>query len=79
MKYYRVIPKGADKYIFNHFTNGKQVCIYLIKNELYTEKEKEKYDIPVYYLEEVNISMRNIYWSFGVRFENKKYSNKTAS
>lgn len=72
MKYYRVKPEGADKYIFNHFTNGKQNSIYLIKNELYTEKEKEKYNIPVSYLKEVNISMRNIYWSFGARFENKK-------
>ena len=42
MKYYRVKLEGADKYIFNHFTNGKQNSIYLIKNELYTEKEKEK-------------------------------------
>lgn len=72
MKYYRVKPEGENTYIFHHFINGKQDCIYLIKNELYTEKEKEKYNIPVSYLEEVNISRKNIYWSFGARFENKK-------
>lgn len=72
MKYYRVKTESADKYIFNNCTNGKQNSIYLIKNELYTEKEKEKYGIPIYYLEEVDISMKNIYWSFGARFENKK-------
>lgn len=72
MKYYRVKPENENTYIFHHFTNGKQDCIYLIKNELYTEKEKEKYNIPVSYLEEVNISRKNIYWSFGARFENKK-------
>jgi len=72
MKYYRVKPENADTYIFYHFTNGRQRCIYLIKNELYTEKEKEKYNIPISYLQEVNISMKNIYWSFGARFENKK-------
>ncbi len=68
MKYYRVKPEGADVYIFHHFANGT----FLIKDELYTEKEKEKYNIPAFYLEEVNISKRNIYWFFGARFENKK-------
>ena len=72
MKYYRVKQENADTYIFYHFTNGRQDCIHLIKDELYTEKEKEKYNIPISYLQEVNISMKNIYWSFGARFENKK-------
>ena len=72
MKYYRVNEKGADKYIFNHFTNGRQSSVHLIKNELYTEKEREKEQIPFSYLEEVNISKKNIYWFCGARFEIKK-------
>lgn len=72
MKYYRVNEKGADRYIFSHFTNGRQSSIHLIKNELYTEKEREKEQIPFSYLEEVNISKKNIYWFFGARFEMKK-------
>lgn len=72
MKYYRVNEKGEDRYIFRHFTNGRQSSIYLIKNELYTEKEREKEQIPFSYLEEVNISKKNIYWFFGARFEMNK-------
>ena len=62
MIYYRVNKNGADKYIFNC-----KIC--LLKNEIYTEKEREKYNIPFSYVEKVNISKKNIYWFFGARFE----------
>lgn len=64
MLYYRV-PDNLD---------GKVTLIHnkyheLIRNELYTEKECYKYNIPEYMLIPVYVSKRNIYWSFGCRFE----------
>ena len=69
MKYYKVNEQGDGVYIFNCFVNGKNTSISLIKNELLTEKEREKYNVPLKYLEEKNISKNKIFWSFGCRFE----------
>lgn len=60
MKYYKV-NKKYDGISINKLT--------LICNELFTEKEREKYNIPFRFLEERNISKNNIFWSFGCRFE----------
>ena len=40
----------------------------LVQNELYTPKEKEKYNIPDKCLETVEVKKTDIYWFFGARF-----------
>ena len=39
-----------------------------IKNEIYTEKEVNYYNLNKQYLEEVCLSKNDIYWLFGARF-----------
>ncbi len=69
MKYYKVNEAGDGAHIYNCFINGKNTSISLVKNELLTEKERLKYNIPLKYVEEKNISKNKIFWSFGCRFE----------
>lgn len=69
MKYYKVNETGDGVVIYNCFIDGKNTSISLVKNELFTEKEAVKYNIPSKYLEEKNISKNKIFWSFGCRFE----------
>lgn len=40
----------------------------LVQNELYTPKEKERYNIPDKCLEIVEVKKTDIYWFFGARF-----------
>ena len=68
MLYYRV-PDSLDGKV----TIVKNKYHEFIRNELYTEKECEKYNIPFNKLEPVYVSKRNIYWSFGCRFEIGKW------
>jgi hypothetical protein len=61
VKYYRV-PEQYD--------NLRRIDgSILVRNELYTAKELEKYRIPKSYLEEVEISRKKIYFFFGARFQ----------
>ena len=41
----------------------------IVKGELFTYKEKVKYNIPDNILEKVNISKKSIYFFFGARFQ----------
>lgn len=64
MEYYRI------KYDYFDSRSNRQ----LIKNELITEREMIKKNlvwIPDEIYELVNISKRNVFWNFGVRFEYK--------
>lgn len=45
---------------------------FLIKNELYTEKELEKYGMTETGLISVDIPKSRIFWNFGARFEMKE-------
>ena len=42
----------------------------LIRNELYTEKEAERFTIPKDKCVVVNVSKKQVYWFFGARFSN---------
>ncbi len=64
MLYYRVLKDGIMDFKSGYTT---------IVNELVTEKEKEK-KFPALsekVFDTVEISKRNVYWSFGARFEIK--------
>jgi len=41
----------------------------IVKNELFTKKEIEKYKIPTKILVPVEISKKRVYFFFGARFE----------
>lgn len=43
-----------------------------VANELYTLKEKEKYNIPVAYYDAIEIPKSKIYFMFGARFAMEK-------
>ena len=60
MKYYQVLPK-YDNYRL------PKMFIY-IKDELFTEKEVEKYGVNKKYCKEVEIQKNQTYWAFGARF-----------
>lgn len=60
MKYYKIKREYDNR-------KRKDGSVY-IANELYTEKEKEKYNIPLNYCDIVEISKKKIYFFFGARF-----------
>ena len=60
MKYYKIKKEYDNK----KRSDGS----ILIANELYTEKEKEKYNIPTLCCEVVEVSKKKVYWFFGARF-----------
>ena len=60
MKYYQVLPQ-YDNYRL------PKMLIY-IKDELFTEKEVEKYGVNKKYCKEVEILKNQTYWAFGARF-----------
>lgn len=60
MKYYKIKKEHDNK-------KRKDGSI-LIENELYTEKELKKYNIPVDYCDIVEVSKRQVYFFFGARF-----------
>ena len=62
MKYYKVNENGADRFMHD-------AKITLVINELFTEKEKNKYKIPDNFVNEVNVCKNNTYWFFGARFK----------
>ena len=60
MKYYKVKPEYDNKR-----RNDNNIYV---ANELYTEKEVEKYHINKSYCDIVNIPKNETYFFFGVRF-----------
>lgn len=60
MKYYKVKQGAAGK-------RTKKLNV-LVTNELFTEKEKNKYNISDKLCEVVNISKNKTYFFFGARF-----------
>lgn len=67
MKYYKVNKIGDQVFLYRY-------KIMLIENELFTDKERIKYNIPLKYLEKKDISKNNIFFSFGCRFEIKGWN-----
>lgn len=49
----------------------------LIQNELYTEKEVQRYKIPASAVQQVNEKKNETYWLFGARFGSMGYNNNT--
>lgn len=60
MLYYRIKKEFDQK-------KRKDGQIY-IANELYTENEKSRFNIPEKYIESVNISRKKTHFAFGARF-----------
>lgn len=66
MKFYRM---NKDHRVFDR--NGNFVE-YLVCNELLTEAEMKRKNIPVTkHMEQVEIKKTDTHWFFGARFENK--------
>ena len=59
MKYYRVKKEYHDKIVKG---------VYLVKNELFTEREKNLYRVMDYCVEEVEVKKTETYFCFGARF-----------
>lgn len=64
MLYYRVKPEFDQ---VNHYNKRGHIVTTYIENELYTAKEVHQLGLNPKCLEPVQVSKRNIYWSFGVR------------
>lgn len=74
MLFYRVLKK-YDNQSINYTPVGRYTrrnCWVLVADELYTPLEVARRKIPMQYLEEVNISRKKTYFSFGCRFEFKE-------
>lgn len=69
MKYYRVRPEydQRPRYVWKYFQGVPDGVV--LAGELYTPKEYERLAMCPAWFEEVNVSKRNIYWSFGARFQ----------
>lgn len=65
MIYYKVKPQYDNLRIYNK--KGKYTG-FLIANELYTAKEREKLNISDHVFELLEVPKRAIYWFFGARF-----------
>lgn len=75
MTYYRVNENYMDKLRIDHNRNMTQRGKYIdngtfIYYELYTEKELAKFRVDLSKFDVVNVSRRDIYFSFGCRFQN---------
>lgn len=60
MKYYRIKEEHDNKKRIDGSI--------LVGNELYTEKEVEKYHIPISYCDIIEVSRKKTYFFFGARF-----------
>lgn len=61
MKYYRVKKSCQDI---------KVKDIYLVRNELFTEREKNLHQVPDECVDAVEVKKTNTYFCFGARFSN---------
>lgn len=64
MRYYKVLAKYDNCKVVN---NGKYTG-FLVGNELYTEKERQKLNVPDNVFEIIEVSKNKTYWFFGARF-----------
>ena len=60
MQYFKV-KKEYDQYT-------KTKLPILVKDELLTKKEMEKYNVPEKAVDPIEVSQKRIYWFFGARF-----------
>lgn len=78
MKYYQVKPKYDGKPLYKKRGDRgySTVCrvpngYNLIANELLTEKEVEKLNVPQMCVDPVNVKKTEVYFCFGARFQVK--------
>lgn len=69
MKYYRIPAALDQRPVYKRCAGGWTFARHLIGGELYTAKECARYGLRLEALEELEISKRRVYWSFGARFE----------
>ena len=60
MKYFKIKPEFDQR-------KRKDGSI-LVENELYTEREMNRYEIPTEYTEPIELDRKETYWLFGARF-----------
>lgn len=60
MQYFKV-KEEYDQY-------SKTKLPILVKDELLTKKEMEKYNVPEKAVDPIEVSQKRIYWCFGARF-----------
>lgn len=75
MIYYRVPPGLDQRAIIGPGLYAGPPKRFLIKNELYTEKECKRYGITLDGLERIEIPKSKIYWFFGARFSQTTEEN----
>ena len=69
MMYYRVKEKYGD---YSRITNSGKDNGYFIGNELYTQKERDRFRAPDGYFDIVNIPKYYTFKMFGARFQYHK-------
>ena len=73
MKYYQVLESADQARVYEKmYTGHYRIGFTLIRNELYTERELKKFNVPSKYVREVNIPKTETYWCFGARFARDK-------
>lgn len=60
MRFGKIKPKYDGKKL------GKN--IYAVADELFTEREMVKYNVPIHYVDLVEINRNDTFWFFGCRF-----------
>lgn len=76
MKYYQVKPEFDGKPLYKKRGDRGYSTVYrvpngynLIANELLTEKEVEKLNVPQMCVDSVNVKKTEVYFCFGARFQ----------
>lgn len=79
MKYYRVKPEFDGKTLYKKQRQRGYSSTYkvpngynLIANELLTEKEVEKLNVPQVCIDPVDVKKSEVYFCFGARFQMEK-------
>lgn len=72
MKYFKVPANLDGRAVIKKGLYCGKIQRFLIKNELYTEKELEKYGMTEEGFIPVDIPKSRIFWNFGARFEMKE-------
>ena len=72
MKYFKVPTNLDGRAVIKKGLYCGKIQRFLIKNELYTAKELEKYGMTETEFIPVDIPKSRIFWNFGARFEMKE-------
>ena len=72
MKYFKVPANLDGRAVIKKGLYCGKIQRFLIKNELYTAKELEKYGMTETVFIPVDIPKSRIFWNFGARFEMKE-------